>query len=267
MLLFGGTGYQGNDVYGYLNDLWRYDPDSDLWTWVSGSQWAGQFGVYGTKGVAAAANIPGGRDRSVSWIDSAGNLWLFGGYGVEGSPVLELGHLNDLWRYNPVTKRWTWMSGSDTSEQAGVYGTKGVAAAANVPGARMTAFPGQTAQVTCGCSGATAIQSRHSGHLNDLWRYDPATNRWTWMSGSNTAAQSGIYGTKGVAAAANVPGARQSSISWTDSAGDLWLFGGVGYDSAAILAYLNDLWRYDPDTNQWTWMSGSKTRDQAASTV
>ena len=48
------------------------------------------------------------------------------------------------------------------------------------------------------------------------------------MSGSNTINQVGIYGTKGVPDAANVPGARYDSISWTDSDGNFWLFGGYG---------------------------------------
>ena len=52
----------------------------------------------------------------------------------------------------------------------------------------------------------------------------------TWMSGSDTINQMGIYGTKGVADPTNIPGARQDSISWTDSASNFWLFGGFGHD-------------------------------------
>ena len=74
--------------------------------------------------------------------------------------------------------------------------------------------------------------------MNDLWRYDPATNMWTWMSGSNTVNQAGVYGTKGVPDAANVPGARESSISWTDGSGNLWLFGGYGDGNTTTRAYL-----------------------------
>ena len=53
---------------------------------ISGRGWAGQIrtdqaGVYGTKGVPDAANVPGARDESISWTDSAGNVWLFGGIG------------------------------------------------------------------------------------------------------------------------------------------------------------------------------------------
>jgi hypothetical protein len=36
-----------------------------------------------------------------------------------------------------------------------------------------------------------------------------------------------------------VPGSRYAS--WTDSSGNLWLFGGYGFDSGNTLAFLNDL--------------------------
>ena len=62
----------------------------------------------------------------------------------------------------------------------------------------------------------------------------PAYAQWTWMSGSNTISQTGIYGTKGMPDAANVPGAREDSISWTDGAGNLWLFGGYGTVAAPL---------------------------------
>jgi len=45
-----------------------------------------------------------------------------------------------------------------------------------------------------------------------------------------------------------VPGARNSISSWIDSSGNLWLFGGYGYDSTGNVGYLNDLWQYDPST-------------------
>jgi hypothetical protein len=48
---------------------------------MSGSNISNQNGVYGTKGVAASANVPGARCKAVSWIDSSNNLWLFGGWG------------------------------------------------------------------------------------------------------------------------------------------------------------------------------------------
>ena len=38
--------------------------------------------------------------------------------------------------------------------------------------------------------------------------------------------------------------------------GNLWLFGGYGYNATGGLGALNDLWRYSPSTGQWTWVSG-----------
>jgi hypothetical protein len=37
------------------------------------------------------------------------------------------------------------------------------------------------------------------------------------------------------------------SVTWTDAAGNLWLFGGVGADSVSVGGgYLNALWVYQP---------------------
>jgi hypothetical protein len=55
---------------------------------------------------------------------------------------------------------------------------------------------------------------------------------WIWMNGSSTTEAPGIYGTQDIAAAGNVPGARYGGASWTDAAGDFWLFGGL--DSATL---------------------------------
>ena len=36
-------------------------------------------------------------------------------------------------------------------------------------------------------------------------------------------------------------------MSWIDASGNLWLFGGDGYDSVGTQdEYLNDLWKYQP---------------------
>ena len=117
-----------------LNDLWRYSPSNGLWTWISGANTVDAQGVYGTKGVAAADNVPGARDFSISWIDSAGELWLFGGEAINSFGVSQT--LNDLWRYSPDSGLWTWISGSNKRDALGVYGTQGVSAPGNVPGGR-----------------------------------------------------------------------------------------------------------------------------------
>jgi hypothetical protein len=85
---------------------------------------------------------------------------------------------------------------------------------------------------------------------------DCGHGEWAWMGGSTSYNQPGTYGTLGVLAANNVPGARMSAARWVDKQGTLWLFGGVGLDSVgAADGQLSDLWTFS--NNQWTWMGGS----------
>ena len=230
--LFGGSD---------LNDLWEFNPSSKEWTWVTGSSSVNGVpdclaGVYGTLGVAAVGNTPGGRgeteSNSTSWTDNNGNFWLFGGYDCQGA-------LNDLWEFSPSTKEWTWISGSDTAGTSGVYGTMGTGSTTNVPGARANA-------ISWIDTGGNLWLFGGGGQFNDLWEFNPAAKTWTWMSGSNTSNASGVYGTLGSASTANVPGGREGAVSWRDGSGNLWLFGGLGYDSTGTVGYLNDLWRYEP---------------------
>jgi N-acetylneuraminic acid mutarotase len=257
--LFGGEGfassdYKGSrDYVGALNDLWKFDPATLEWTWVSGSDIADQAGIYGTKGVASPSNVPRARYEAVSWIDSQGKFWLFGGVGYDSNGYAE--GLNDLWKFDPATLEWTWVSGSDIAGQAGTYGTKGVAAPSNVPGARGGAVSWIDSSGKLWLFGG-------GGFLNDLWKFDPTTNEWTWVSGSDTERQSGIYGTKGIPDPSNIPGGRWGAVSWLDSLGNLWLFGGYCYEGTGTSS-INDLWKYDPTTNEWTWVSGGNTFDQA----
>jgi N-acetylneuraminic acid mutarotase len=260
--LFGGEGYYRAGFPGTLNDLWMFTPSTGEWTWMSGSNSWWQPGVYGTKGVPAATNVPGARDPACSWMDSSGNLWLFGGEVDASSSGLE-GYLNDLWRYTPSTGEWTWMSGSNSMNQSGVYGTKGLPAASNVPGARQNAVSWTDSSGNLWLfSGYGFDANGNQDLLNDLWKYTPLTGVWTWMKGNNSVDQLGVYGTKGVPAAGNEPGARGSSVTWSDSSGNLWLFGGYGYDGAGFGGELNDLWMLTPSTGEWTWMSGSNSGNQ-----
>ena len=69
--LLGGTGFDANANYGYMSDLWKFNPSNNMWTWMGGGSTlpascagsstvtCGQPAVYGTLGAPAAANIPG----------------------------------------------------------------------------------------------------------------------------------------------------------------------------------------------------------------
>lgn len=230
-------------------------------TWVAGAEHPYNWGTYGTKGVADAANSPGGRYGSAEWTTSDGVIWLFGGNGpYDGDCCGFGGRFNDLWKFQ--NGQWTWVSGSNTAEISGVYGTKGVADPANVPGSRMEASSWVDASNNLWLFGGSAYdEAGNSGYLNDLWKFD-GTN-WTWMGGSKTVNPTAVYGTKGVAAAANVPGARMEALSFTDASGNFWLFGGYGTDVNGQNGLLNDLWKFD-GTN-WTWVSGDNVKDAAGS--
>lgn len=141
---------------------------SGMWTWMGGSNTRDHLGVYGTLGAPAPGNIPGSRSGAVSWTDSNGHLWIFGGSDSNGAL------------------------------------------------------------------------------LDDLWQFDPSMNEWAWMGGSSTANRPGQYGTLGTPAPGNIPGGRSFANSWTDSSGNLWLFGGEGFDANGYAGDLNDLWRYQP---------------------
>jgi len=125
--LFGGQGYDANGGQGDLNDLWRLDLFTNQWAWMGGSSsppcgGLGCFaaGVYGTLGVPAAGNIPGGLQDAMSWTDKSGNFWLFGGSGSDANG--SLGNLNGLWEYESAASAPAAASPTITPA-AGSYGT------------------------------------------------------------------------------------------------------------------------------------------------
>ena len=241
--LFGGYDGLGQT----RNTLWKYDPSSNEWTWVKGSSSPNPDTAYGTQGVPSATSDPGGRFSGATWVDTAGNLFLFGGYFLYGIS-------NDLWKYDISTNEWTWMKGTKATYSPGVYGTQGVEDAANYPGFRCEVKSAWTDND----NNLWLFGGGDNGGIsyNDLWRYNPETNNWTWMKGSNIINETGVYGTKGVADPANTPGARKIYTRWKDASGNFWLYGG------RLPPYLfNDLWKYDVSTNEWTWVSGTSIQN------
>jgi N-acetylneuraminic acid mutarotase len=245
------------------NDLWRFDTTTLEWTWINGSDQAAPVGSYGTQGVASPANQPPPRGASALWIDTTGNLWIFGGLGNKYFDVFEYG---DLWEFSPTSGLWTWVGGSNTADSAGTYGTLGVSSPSNIPGAREGAVSCSDAQGNFWLFGGftNSPNSVGLGSLNDLWRYSPVTHEWTWMAGSSTVNQPGSYGTIGVSSAGNMPGARSGAVCWSGPDGNLWIFGGEGQVTSTSSMSLNDLWNFNPVTLQWTWISGSNLGDPPA---
>ena len=248
--LFGGNGI------GLLNDLWKYSINTNEWTWISGDSISRQTGKYGTKGISSPDNIPGSREGSVGWKDLDDNLWLYGGR----ASTVNL--FNDLWKCSINTNEWTWISGDSIPNQTGKYGTKGISSPDNIPGSREVSVGWTDLDGNFWMFGGRGYDSfgfesnRDGNTLNDLWKYEVSTGEWTWISGSNVISQSSIYGDKGIPSTINIPSSREEHISWTDPNGFIWIFGGWGFDDTFKLNRLNDLWRYDANTNMWTWYGG-----------
>jgi hypothetical protein len=284
--LFGGFGYDGQSVLGFLNDLWEYT--GGKWVFVSGGNTnkANQNGIYGTQGTAASTNMPGGRQEAAGWADANGNLWLFGGEGDDSVGTAN-GILNDLWVYNIASNQWTWVTGANKANQTGAYPAQPVTGAVSTTTAAGTcglaigdlplscqavtltgALPGSrwgaSAWIDAGGNlwlfggwGLDSTGTNGNGALDDLWVYTPNATAgqpgtWAWIKGSNTGAQNGIYGDEFIPYKTfeiYTPGGRSNGTHWVDHRNNqLWLFGGLGYDSTSTTGngYLNDMWRYLP---------------------
>jgi len=235
---------------------------NNFWTWVSGSDLVNQNGVYGIQNIADPSNVPGGRQAAVSWSETNGNLWLFGGFGHDVVATTN-SRLNDLWKFDG--SNWTWIKGSNLGNQLGVYGTQGTADPANIPGGRNGSVSWSDTNGNLWLFGGLGLDSNGaSGDLNDLWKFDGSN--WTWMAGSNLVNQPGVYGIQGTADPANHPGARQGAVSWSDTSDNFWLFGGKGLSSVTPgKPLLSDLWKFD-GTN-WTWVAGSNVQGLASSGI
>eukprot|EP01122_Echinamoeba_exundans_P010675 TRINITY_DN4048_c0_g1_i1.p1 TRINITY_DN4048_c0_g1~~TRINITY_DN4048_c0_g1_i1.p1 ORF type:complete len:727 (-),score=60.52 TRINITY_DN4048_c0_g1_i1:7-2187(-) len=254
MWLFGGI--SGADA---LNDLWKYSIDNNTWTWVGGNSSGSQLGVYGTLGQASNTTFPGARWLSTSWIDATGRLCLFGGVFLNVSYM----YFDDIWCYSANDSTWTWVGGSNSTDNSAVYGQLGVPGVQNTPGGRLAAaswFDTINNRLWLYGGGIFRGVVRSATTLGDLWRYDMTPGSWTWMGGQSTTNGLPQYGVQGVSSTDHFPGSRVSSVTWFDeSRGDLWLFGGYIYN---ITASLDDLWRYNLQYQNWTWMGGNRLPDQ-----
>jgi hypothetical protein len=153
-----------------------------------------------------------------------------------------VGQLNDLWTYKSSTSEWTWLSGSSTAYDFGVYDSSS------------NAMPSARSHCVLWYSRARNSILLYGGMLffsffSDLWEYDIQNNVWTWLKGDMDG--TGYYGEMNVPSPLNNPPGRMIAVVWSDHETDShYLFGGAtGLDS------LGDLWRYS-DGN-WTWIGGT----------
>jgi len=229
--LFGGEGQDSaGTANGILNDLWEYNIADNQWTYVMGAVQVSpqKIGIANQTGVYEAATVVG----PVNTTSAANTCGLASG----------------LVNPNP-----------DSSLPLPQYLCSPINTTGFFPGSRW----GATGWVDAGGNfwlfggwGLNSTATNGNGALNDLWVYTPnATDgqpgTWAWIKGSNTGSQNGIYGpmTRGYYTHYTfTPGGRSNATHWVDGLGQLWLFGGEGYDATSTTGngYLNDMWRYLP---------------------
>lgn len=251
--------------------------------------------IYGSFPTSAPAtipnpftNTPGARYGAAGWTDTSGNLWLFGGHGFELSgnsqPNNQSAPMNDLWvcvmwggdycdwqlvgAYDPTA---VTVGGQSTTVGAGIIlnaqneaqnGTELSAYGVILPYSRLGAATWTDNAGNLWLFGGSA----YPGFMNDIWEFNASAfggyNTATYTNSTGTWTNYGGYGafnTAGVYTGTQVPGARVNAVTWKDASGNFWLFGGYGYDSAATLGFLNDLWEFSPTTQTWTFVSGGNT--------
>lgn len=319
--MFGGRGRSASTT-GALNDLWRYNPNTNNWTWMAGNDFAEAPAVYGIQGAFGFNNTPSARDGAAAWIANSGNsLYLFGG-SLNNSDVWEYGIIENRWRIIKYTMTdslgycngqayhdrlyefssgiWPICRNGATAASSGsiayVFGgyrftirfndffkfadrnytgfpqeknqwrdihfassnSYGIYSGTNLePGGRQKASSFVAGGSFFLFGGEGFATSGTTGFLNYLWRFDgidPTTEKpiWRWMKGESTTNSAGVYNVPEIVNPTSSPSARAGSMIQSLPNGQQVLFGGQ-----SNTAVLNDVWIYDPSSNNWILIKGS----------
>ncbi|MEO6915348.1 MAG: kelch repeat-containing protein, partial [Chitinophagaceae bacterium] len=122
-------------------EVWQYSVIINQWAWISGDRNLPVItpvtppAHYGQKGVPSIDNTPGSRSYQAFWTDNK-FTWIYGGEITTESS--QTAYLSDLWKYNRLTKEWTWVDGDSTLNKSADYGQKGIPGLNNQPGGRNT---------------------------------------------------------------------------------------------------------------------------------
>ncbi|MCX5861663.1 MAG: hypothetical protein NTW27_06040 [Deltaproteobacteria bacterium] len=226
--------YGGVVASGYVNDLFKYDIAGNTWTQLSPT---------------------GGPPNSTSYLDSAYDpvghaLWIFGGQHVIGGAKL-----NDLWKYDIAANTWTLLSPAGTPPSARtrvmmvydvahallVFGGQDVSVYLNdlwkyditadswtqiSPAGTLPHIRGDSCRAFDHINGDYIIfggTSSDLARMDDLWKYNVATNTWSEVSLSNK------------------PGVRShAGTAWDAKNGKFYMIHGYNNSGA-----ISDCWKYD----------------------
>lgn len=205
----------------------------------------------------SVVDSPNPRADAVLWCMQT-KMMIYGGIS-ENSALLD-----DMWEYSLVDLTWRQEKLSAELHREGI-----IPPSISYPGGRSgaAAWVGHNEQLYLFAGNSqneNKIDSHHnSGFSTDLWNFNCKKNTWEKLMGESKCLP-GYYGQKGKANKKSIPGCRRGAISWTDSEGHLWMFGGEGASSESKSisselpdVILNDLWYFDLDYKMWSWMGGT----------
>jgi N-acetylneuraminic acid mutarotase len=181
------------------SDVWAFSGEEPVWTQLT------------TDEIGPPREL-----HSMTWDETGRRILLFGGDGKGiGNQVK-----NELWSFDPASKTWEQLQPQGAIPPVrNVHGTTW-----DSQRELMWIFGGKSGNFDEG--------------LNDLWKYDPAANRWEQIPRSDPW-----------------PPPRQDlSLLFIPLDGKLYMHGGwTASDHGAN--FFNDLWQFDPDTATWQEMS------------
>src|SRR5262249_34084336 len=158
--------YYGDIFYG---DLWKYDRSINQWAWMGGSQVPNDPGNYSILGVPDSAVHPRAEASAASWTDNKNHFYLFG-----GNSQYEFSNVgNDMWVYDELTNKWTWLLGSKEVNKPGVSGSECAFDESNVPTSRALGIGVQLADNSfCLVGGWTDWGQLTVAASRDVWKFN-----------------------------------------------------------------------------------------------
>jgi hypothetical protein len=259
LYLHGGVTSSGRSA-----ELWGFNISSYFWGWLSGTNSTNSFGIYPPAlNMNYPAAFPSARFSHfcVSDPQLQRAVYCYGGAISETFDATYF--LGDLWKYDIAANVWEWVWGSSSGSTKRFSAGLGVNNPLNMPGARSRARGWSSSSEMCiymfgGISDSVMVST-----WADLWKFDLLSQTWTWIHGSSTMGDGGVYSSKNFNAL-NYPSSRMdfgaAVIDPSNQLEIVLIHGGVGYFS------LDDVWLYSPALNQFKWVSGSPPGNGSAPT-
>jgi hypothetical protein len=187
----GGTPGTGAN---WRNDLWSYDLQSGIWTWMAGST-NKNVTRQGTN-IPSPTSTPGARSTGASWYvyNSLNPLQSFYSYDLPARNCAKLylgfgylygyGQAKDIWVFTTDDNTWEFLGDTPytitNGMQPGPYNKEGPAT-----WVRNEDFGTAQTRAALYCYGGFGNDRNIAwGGMNDMWKYDVKDNKWYYVSGS-----------------------------------------------------------------------------------